>query len=65
MLKTIGSSATFLILSVMALFTCILQIIVNYLINHVFKNEVVNNDNHNTVKTKEFDDAKEDMTTFA
>jgi len=60
MFKHIGSIASFKILSVAAFFTCVIQIIVNYILKRLSKNEDVK-DIYNKVETKD-DNIEEDIT---
>jgi len=59
MFKHIGSIASFKLLSVVAFFTCATQIIVNYLINRLSKNEDAK-DIYSKVETKD-DNLEEDI----
>jgi len=52
MFKHIGSIASFKLLSVVAFFTCVIQIIVNYLLKRLSKNEEVK-DIYSKVETKD------------
>ncbi|XP_016658375.1 major facilitator superfamily domain-containing protein 6-A isoform X2 [Acyrthosiphon pisum] len=56
MFKHIGSIATFKLLSVVAFFTCAVQIIVNYILRRLSKNDDINSN----VQTKD-DNIKEDI----
>ncbi|XP_015372474.1 PREDICTED: uncharacterized protein LOC107167801 [Diuraphis noxia] len=60
MFKHIGSIASFKLLSVVAFFTCVIQIIVNYILKRLSKNEDVK-DIYSKVKTKD-DNIEEDIT---
>lgn len=61
--KTIGSIDTFKVLSVVAGVTCVIQFLVNGLINRLVKNEDIK-DVYITVKTNDNVDEENDGTTF-
>jgi len=60
MFKNIGSIASFRLLSMAAFFICVIQVISNYILKRMSKNEDVK-DMYNKVKTKD-DNIDEDIT---